>query len=336
MTRDPWPEGAQSSDPAGGRARRRIWINLTLLFAYSCVIYAIGFFAFPGLVGDRAGVYVTLAIPFSIGFLSQLLFDPHREKGVGAVLLPLLFVILVLSFVLLLLQVETLICIVMAVPFFAILSPAGVLAARYLQTVLHRRFGGTTLYSLTAAFPFLPLLMTPLVPLPAEIVSVREEIVIAAPAPVVWQQTVEIAEIAPQERIWTLSHGLLRAPMALDARVEGQMRHLRWTKGVRFREQIREYIPNRRLAWRFVFHDKDSLHGFDLHVDPDSETLKLLDGWYELTPEQGGRTRLVLESRYRLSTPVNWALKPWGQLFLGDFQRSVLHVIRLRAEADAG
>ncbi|SMR82704.1 hypothetical protein SAMN04488030_3069 [Aliiroseovarius halocynthiae] len=325
-------------DPPQARAQshRRIALNYLLIIGYCCLVYGVGFFGYPQLLGDQVGIYVTLSIPFSIGILGQLLLDPHRTRRVRDVLIPLLYVMLAVALALLLVQVETLICIAMAVPFFAVLTPAAVLLTRVAQAALHRRFRVSTLYSLTILVPLAPLFATPLISLPAEIVSVREEVLIAAPAETIWRHTVEIPRISDKERLWTISHNLMRAPMAFDARVKGTMRQLRWTKGVRFKEEITEHYPNQRLAWRFVFHDKDSLRGFDLHVDPDSNTLKLLDGWYELSSGPDGTTRLVLESRYRLSTPVNWALKPWGQLFLGDFQRSVLHVIKARAEAGAG
>lgn len=325
--------GSRFFPPYAGRQ----WVlNFLILALYAATVYGAGFFLFRDWLGNRVGIYATMSVPLSFGFVGQIVLDPYLRAKRRAVYLPLVAVLVGLALVLLIAAVETLICVAMAVPFLVVLVPAGVILAKWMQRYVKRRFLPETLYSFSLLLPLLPLLLTPTIPLPAEIVTVRETTIIDAPAQVVWDHTVNIAEIRPKERLWTVSHNLLRSPMARDAQVSGTTRHLRWTKGVQFQEEITHARPHRLLEWAFVFHDKDSLHGFDLHIDPDSETLKLLDGRYELIPLADGRTELILESRYRLSTPVNWVLKPWGQLFLGDFQRSVLHVIRLRAEQSHG
>ncbi|PIE12821.1 MAG: hypothetical protein CSA72_00020 [Rhodobacterales bacterium] len=330
---DPAPNLPGTSAP---HFRRHWALNLAILCVYALTIYGAGFFFFDNWVGDLAGVYVTLTVPLSFGFTGQVVLDPYQRARRRDVYFPLAAVLAFIAIVLLLMEVETLVCLVIAVPFLLMLVPSGVILAQVVQRLVKKRFLPGTLYSTVLILPLLPLVLTPLVPLPAEIVTVRETVVIDAPARAIWEHTVNIAEIQPEERLWTFSHNLLRSPKARDAQVTGTTRHLRWTKGVRFREEITRAEPYRLLEWDFVFHDKDSLHGFDLHIDPDSETLTLLDGRYELIPLPDGRTQLVLESRYRLSTPVNRALKPWGAFFLGDFQRSVLHVIRLRVEGGRG
>ncbi len=153
-----------------------------------------------------------------------------------------------------------------------------------------------------------------------------------APADVVWAQTLVIPEIQPDERVWTFSHNVLATPRPESATLNGNLRDLRWTKGVRFQEIITGQIENERLSWRFNFHDEASLASFDPHVSPNSEMLRVSDGFYELTQLSDGRTRLVLETHYQTRSPVNGYLRLWGKLFLNDFHNAVLGVIQMRAE----
>ena len=118
--------------------------------------------------------------------------------------------------------------------------------------MLFRSYLGQNKTTMNAALFLLPLLALPaerFVIYPQSAGVVTSEIIIDAPADVVWGHTVVIPTIQEHERIWTLSHMLLGAPQPVSAEVEGSLRQLKWTKGVRFQEIITERVDGERLAW---------------------------------------------------------------------------------------
>jgi len=149
----------------------------------------------------------------------------------------------------------------------------------------------------------------------------------------VWAHSLVIPTIQPEERIWTFAHNILGTPRPLSASLEGNVRSLAWTKGVRFQEIILTRVENEKIEWRFNFNDPASLASFDPHVSPSSEMLRMTNGSYTLEPIAGGKTRLVLTSHYQTRSPFNPYLRMWGQVFLGDFHNAVLAVIKTRSEA---
>jgi hypothetical protein len=154
---------------------------------------------------------------------------------------------------------------------------------------------------------------------------------------VVWQNTVEIQEIQPNERIWTLSHNLIRVPKPIDARMAGKgvgaVRHLRWTRGVSFREVVTDWQDNQRLAWNFEFDPDFIPPAVEAHIDVKSKYLDLSNGEYELIQIDAETTLLRLTTHYQMKTPINGYCRWWGNLFLSDFHNGVLTVIKDRSEA---
>jgi len=275
-------------------------------------------------------------MPFMVGFAAQALVDPSIQRTASKVWLWSLYVTGSLTILLLLFAIETIICIAMAAPIFLPLQFAGVAVARLmLNPILDRIEKGRMQASVIAV-----MLLGSAVPMnldfPATHHHVRSTVIIDAPVETVWQHTVEIPEIQADERIWRLSHHILQAPQPVSAGMEGGVRQLRWTKGVRFEEHITAINAPHHLAWRFAFPDRASLHAFDPHISPIGPELYLDHGFYTLTALAHDRTELTLETHYRLKTPLDGYLTMWGRIFLNDFHSAVLHVIKTRAEAGHG
>ena len=188
----------------------------------------------------------------------------------------------------------------------------------------------------------LPLLVLPLEPHlshPDHYGSVTSVVEIDASPAAVWQHTVEIPEIARDELPFSISHDIIGVPRPQNAALEGSgpgaVRHLRWSKGVRFQEIVTAWEQDRYLAWDFHF-DQDAIPAsVEGHIDIDSPYLRISNGSYTLEPLPGGRTRLTLTTEYRIATPINAYCDWWGQVFLGDFHGAVLHVIKHRSETTA-
>ena len=63
------------------------------------------------------------------------------------------------------------------------------------------------------------------------------------------------------------------------------------------------------------------------------EFFDVLDGRYDLEPLDGGRIRLHLSSRHRVSTRFNFYARLWTDFILADTQRHILGVLKRRCEA---
>jgi len=85
-----------------------------------------------------------------------------------------------------------------------------------------------------------------------------------------------------------------------------------------------------------MFPDKSIQHNTDHHISPDGPLLRIETGQYELAALPEGKTRLTLETRYRMRTRLGAYLGWWGERLLGDIQENILAVIKDRAERRAG
>lgn len=305
-------------------------IRVLAFLAYGLMIYYISFLWMRGeaVVAFWSSLVV---VPFCLGTLAQMSMDWQVKSPYWHVAWPTVVWMAVLILILIASGFEALICVIMAFPILAPAALFGILAARLLLRIGRHK----TDITLRASLFFLPLLALPLdraLVFPEAEQTLRSEIVIDATPDEIWAQTLVIPTIQPDERIWTISHNILGTPMPISADLDGDVRSLAWTKGVRFQEIITERILNERLAWRFNFNDLASLASFDPHVSPASEMLRVSDGFYELSELSDGQTLLVLETHYQTRTPLNGYLRLWGLLFLNDFHSSVLAVIKTRAE----
>lgn len=299
------------------------------LLIYGFLIYGLGFMLQP--IYLEQGYFVSLLIsPFCIGAMAQTVFDPSVKNKWYISWMQAILLTVFVAFTLGFMGVETAVCLIIGAPLVFPLLLIGIFGARHF---LGTKNGETTLKASAVLLPLLALVAEPYIAYPERWEVVRSEITLDAPIAEVWAQTVEISEIQPEERIWTFSHMVLGAPQPISAEVDGNLRDLLWTKGVRFQEAITERVENQRLAWRFSFNNPESLQAFDPHISPASDMLWVATGFYELSALPDGRTHLVLETHYRLRSPFNSYFSLWGELFLNDFQSSVLAVIEARVEA---
>ena len=306
-------------------------IRIFAFLAYGLVLYGVSFLLVPGMSGGSFWTSL-FVVPLCLGMFAQAVFDPGLKFRFRDIVKYSAALLGVLVLGLMIFGIEALMCVAMALPFIVPALLLGIYLARFLLQKLSERTGSTTLKASLILLPLLALPLDQQFSFPQASQTIRSEVIVDAPADVVWAQTLVIPEIQPDERVWTFSHNVLATPRPESATLNGNLRDLRWTKGVRFQEIITGQIENERLSWRFNFHDEASLASFDPHVSPNSEMLRVSDGFYELTQLSDGRTRLVLETHYQTRSPVNGYLRLWGKLFLNDFHNAVLGVIQMRAE----
>lgn len=228
---------------------------------------------------------------------------------------------------------EGLLCIVLVVPVFMIASILGGL----LGGVMHnsRRVNRFTL----PAFALLPLLLGPvesLLPPAHSTQTVSNTIHISAPPEVVFDQLAEVRDIQPDELGFTFIH-LIGLPKPIAAEMHGSgagaVRTSRWEKNVWFQEVITESSRPHTMRYRFVV-PKGAIprEALDEHVEINGEYFELVDGGYTLKPAVDGGTELSLTTRFVNKSNLQAYGNLWGKLVLKDFHRSILGLMKSRAE----
>lgn len=265
---------------------------------------------------------------FAVGASAQYILDWHRTKNFWDVFIGALIGLGVLCAILIAIKVETLICVVVLFPPAALLIALGIIFTR---TLLRRFEPNKTNATLMLALPLALVLLSPADPNKTEVMSVTTDIIVAADMQALRALVENVAPISDHERPWTITHNLLGAPRPSHAVTKDGVRHAYWTKGIYFHEEIIEQSPT-DLVWSFSFPEPDLLRKIDPRISPIGPDVEMLTGQYHFTPLADGRTKVSLTTRYELNTPVNWYLRPWGRLFLGDFHHAVLNVIASRAD----
>lgn len=317
--------------PPKSRWTRSVWIVAPVL----AVLYALGIYLWAGEVAPASGMLLiafVVGAPVAACVAAVWIADPKGVKGAGSHVSTSALTVTIMLVAAGLVLREGSVCLVMAAPIF---YGTGLLAGWITGAALQSRTGRV----MCAAVLVLPLIGVPLEHQsddPAETRSITSSIIIEAPPEAVWQRLVEVKTIGTREHRWNFSHDLVGIPRPLDARMEGAgvgaIRHVTWAKDVRFEEHIVEWTPAKALAWTFEVSPEASTRMLDEHLRVNSDYLRLEQGRYTLTPTADGRTRLILTTRYWMKTPINDYAGWWGQVFLGDFHRNILGVIKARAE----
>ena len=276
-------------------------------------------------------------VPFAMGYLGvhQYLRNTKRENPLWYhwLFLPWASVLLMLTgaFVF---ALEGIICILMASPIMLVSSILGGIAARLVWGRFKRRAPGT----LSAfALPLLLLIVESQIPSPYQIRTVQTEILIHAPAAIIWTNIKSVRAIRPSElpTSWVTRIGFPKPIAAtLSHGGTGGVRQATFTGGLVFTETVNQWNPEQDL--RFSIHantgsiPKSTL---DEHVTIGGAYFDVLDGEYRLEPRPDG-TLLHLTSRERLSTHINPYAGVWTDAVMRAIQQQILKVIRARCESE--
>lgn len=312
--------------------KQRLIFTIAVAVIYALVLYVIVWMPAGSAIPFISGL---ILVPMAIASVASAAMDPlgqdtmWRHIKIGWICITAFIVIAVLVFR------EAGICAIMAAPIFYLGSALG----SAISGLSLRKWRSRSVSSCLVVLPLLALPAEPFMPAPVLDGQVQSVVVIDAPLETVWKNTVEIPKIAPQELMWTFSHGVVGVPQPIDARLEGAgvgaVRHLRWTHGVTFEEVVTDWQPGRHLAWTFRFGPQSIPDAVEGHIKIDSSYLRIANGDYRLDPLPDGKTRLSLTTHYAIATPINVYCAWWGSIFLRDFHGTVLNVIQKRSEAEA-
>ena len=174
---------------------------------------------------------------------------------------------------------------------------------------------------------------------PKDIRQVETSIEINAPPQIVWRNIERVRPIQSDELqpSWSRRIGF---PAPVEATLSregiGGVRHATFAGGVLFIETVDVWEPDHRLA--FSIHAETAqipAATLDDHVRVGGQYFDVLRGDYEIEPLPSGFSRLHLSSRHRVSTDFNWYARLWTDAIMSDTQKSILHVIKDRCEAEA-
>ncbi|MFC3580214.1 SRPBCC family protein [Sphingomonas hylomeconis] len=280
-----------------------------------------------------------LVLPAAVCAFVCYVADPYAERTHGFYLKVPQWLLLVVIIASLFVLREGVICIIMLSPLWIL---SGLIGA-HVTYKLRRRNPDQDGRAYCAALVLLPLLsmqIEPMIPLPVETKTVTRSIVVEASPAQIWPLLRGIPDVRPGEGAWNVSQDVIGIPRPIGARLVGTGigadRHADWGQRIKFRERITEWQPGRRLGWRFIFDDIAGWGYTDRHLMPDSPYFTVTTGGYTMQPLGANRTRVTLDTSYRIQTPVNLYSELWGQLFLGDLENNLLSLVKQRAERGVG
>lgn len=307
---------------------KRIAIKTALFALYAAVTYCfffLGLFDWIGTGSENFAVTVSIIlIALGLGTSAQIIFDWHGTRSSGQVFKNALWVLLAASVVLFAIQAETLICILMASPIILAGLAFGITVARWVNTKVNER---TSLSISLLVLPFLIPWIAPDGIMKTGTYAVTTEIVMQADIDTVRDMVLDVPLIHDDERPWTFTHSVLRAPRPVSAETRDGVRYATWEKGVKFQEVMSETTDPNVISWTFDFPDPTLMYPVDVRVSPTGPDVIMNTGTYQLTQVDADQTLVTLTTEYRLHTPMNWYYAAWGKLFLNDFHTAVLHVL---------
>ena len=234
-----------------------------------------------------------------------------------------------------LIMIEGLICVVLAIPLFALIGGLSGMAMGAVCRWTH--WPRHTIYSLVS----LPLLMGGLeqyLPVPQQVRSVSRALIVPAAPGRIWQQ-LSVAEHIQSREIGSAWMYRIGVPLPLSAVTElvdnRHVRHIVMGKGIHFDQVAADWQPDHRVLWLYRFsRDSFPAGALDEHVKIGGAYFDLLDTEYAMREVEGG-TELRVTMRYRVSTPFNWYAGAVARFLVGNFEQTALRFYGHRALAFA-
>jgi hypothetical protein len=277
-----------------------------------------------------------LAVPVAVGALAVWFTRGEaRTAWLNALVAPslaTLFGALVAGLFL----VEAFVCVVMALPVLLLMGVIGGLLTCF---VLRRRAeqNNTPLLGLLLLAPFLVAPIEEQFAVQSVQATVDSQIEIAADPATVWANLIRVAPIQPEERSFRLVFDLLGAPRPLAATLDhegvGGVRRGLFEQNLAFIETITVWEPDRRIDWSIAADTSQVTQAPWPEIG--GRYFEVSAAGYRIEPLDNGHVLLHLSSTHRLSTHLNGYGLLWTRWGLAEFQREILHILKVRAERGA-
>jgi hypothetical protein len=321
-----------SGETRFGTAARRISGACAVAAAFGLGIYLLLNATRPN--GGLISFSFLLVLPTAISAFLAYICDPLGVRRLRAYLMVPVWLVLAVVLISALVLHEGVICILILSPLWLGCGLMGAVATYSIRRRLRER--GRVYGVGLLALPLLMMQIEPHIPLPVANETVHREILVHASPKQIWPLLRGIPDVRPDEGRWNVSQDIVGIPRPQGARLIGDgigaVRHAHWGRQVAFDETISRWAPEHAIGWRFIFNGNDGWQFTDRHLRPDSPYFRVLDGGYTMAPAGPGLTRVMLDTRYAIRTPVNGYSRLWGELFLGDLETNLLAIVRDRAE----
>ncbi len=311
-------------------------IRIAAAFA-TAFAFALGVYLLLEAVEPNGGVIsfsFLLILPAAISAFVAYVADPMGERPWRFYAMVPVWILLAVIVASVFLLREGVICIILLAPLWLI---SGVIGTGITYSMRNRAKDGTTYCSALLLAPLMAMQIEAQVPLPIAEASVTRSIIVNASPAQIWPLLLGIPDVHPGEGRWNLSQDVIGIPRPVGARLIGSGlgadRYADWGDRIKFRERITDWQPGKTLGWRFIFDDIEGWKFTDRHLMPDSPHFHITTGGYRMEPLANGRTRVILDTRYMVRTPVNLYSQLWGEFFLGDVENNLLGLVKGRAEA---
>ncbi len=276
-------------------------------------------------------------LPFCMGYITVDTYlrrtAEHAVPWYGWFFLPWLSVVITMA-VSVAVKWEGLVCVIFAAPLMLIASALGGVLAR----VMSRRSKHPAPGAVGAfALPLLAMLIELQFASPWQIRSVETDMLIHAPAGIVWKNIESVRAIAPSELpdSWVNRIGFPR-PVAATLSHEGKggVRAAAFTGGLVFTETITEWREDSDLRFSIRANTESIARTtLDEHVTIGGAFFDVLEGEYRIETRPGG-VLLRLISQERVSTHFNPYAGLWSDRVMRSIQEQILEVIRRRCESE--
>ncbi|QEE50424.1 hypothetical protein FUA48_12820 [Flavobacterium alkalisoli] len=285
-----------------------------------------------------ATVSFLVLIPVGLGVIPMLFsYQDQLNSYKWLLFIPWLSILAILG-VLLLLRVEDIMCaVILAIPFFCVVTFVAFLFIFINATIANRKNKRNN-RNKALGLILLPFLFYPLeqsIESPSNNYIIESEVIINAPANKIWNNIVAVDTIQDYE----YNPGVLNRlgiPRPINARVTkyglGGIRTGHFEDGLLFTETITKYDLNKEIAFSINVNTASCENKiFQKHV-LQGDYFRFENAVYRLTPMPDGKIKLSLASEYNLTSNVNFYGKFWADIMIEDFQDRLLQVIANRCE----
>jgi len=273
-------------------------------------------------------------VPLVIGGVSTRMIPVIRRTWFNVVILSIAMALVFLLFAIITIPYAV-ICVLMASPFILVVTVIGALFFKWIDPYFINRKHNQ--YAFTGLVLMLPLLLAPIearVESPIWYRNVQDEIIIQAPADVVWNHIIRMNTITPDEQRPSLYHGLgIPRPIkaTLDFEGIGGVRVGYFEHGLTFVEGIIQWDLNKRVRFEVDVYHNDQSTSVLKHIG--GRYFDVLEAGYQIEQLDDDHVILRLDSDYRLSTNFNGYGALWSDWIMHDFQNYILTTVKQRVES---
>jgi uncharacterized membrane protein HdeD (DUF308 family) len=306
-------------------------IRTFLIGLIAGVLYALFAMVIMTSVHENVSISFIFVLPITLGVIPVLFSTKEQLNAYWVYLILPSAIVVTFALLSILLRLDGIICFIIIIGPFLLL---GSLSAFFFQLLTSKK-SKTPLYPMLI-LPFLMLSVESTFKTSDQFYIVKNSIEINAERNKVWENTKNVKNIQPSEISTHFVH-VIGVPKPLNGAIDkeeiGGVREILWEKGIQFEEIIKSWDAGKSFTYDINVNPKSiPPTTLDEHVMIGGRYFDVLEGGYQLDSIAPRKMRLTLNCRYRVTTNLNWYSKWWADYILGDFNETILEIIKGRSE----